>query len=65
MMSQGGGWAGGVGEMGVCCLCWQQHILGQGGGQEFLIVKIRMGVGIIGQGGGHCFEVVSAGECVL
>jgi hypothetical protein len=65
MMGHGGGQAGGVEAMGEYCLCWQQHILGQGGGRESLMDKIGVGVGMIGQGGGHRFAVVLAGVCVL
>ena len=63
-MGQGGGRAGGVEVTGEHCLCWQQHMLGQGGGRELLMDKIEVGVGMIGQGGGHCLGVVPVGVCV-
>jgi hypothetical protein len=49
---------------GEYCLCWKQHILGQGRGQESPMDKIRVGVGMIGQGGGHPLGVVPARVCV-
>ena len=62
MIGHGGGQVGGVEETG---LCWQQYMIGQGGGQELEMEKIVVGVGIMGQGGGHCFVVVPAGVCSL
>ena len=40
-------------------------MMGQGGGREFPMDKIGMGVGMLGQEGGRCFIVVPAGGCVL
>jgi len=64
MMGHGGGRAGGVEATGEYCLCWQQHILGQGEGRESPMDKIGVGVGMIGQGGGRRFAVMPAGVCV-
>ena len=65
MIGQGGGCAGRMLEMGECCLRRRWRMFGQGGGREFLIEKIGVGVGRIGQGGGRCFAVVPAGVRVL
>ena len=65
MMGQGGGRAGGVAEIGEYFLCRQWHMFGQGGGCEFPIEKIGLGVGRIGHGGGCRFIVVPARVHVL
>ena len=61
MMGQGGGRAGGVAETAEYFLRRRWCMFGQGGGREFPIEKIRVGVGRIGQGGGRRFAVVPAG----
>jgi hypothetical protein len=40
-------------------------MMGQGGGWEFLIERIGVGVGMIGQGGGRRFAVMPAKVCAI
>jgi len=61
MMGQGGGRAGGVAETGGYFLRRQWRMFGQGGGREFSMEKIGVGLGKIGQGGGRRFAVMPAG----
>ena len=65
IMGQGGGCAGGVAETGEYFLRRRWCMFGQGGGREFSIEKIGVGVGKIGHGGGRRFMVVPTGGCLL
>jgi hypothetical protein len=40
-------------------------MIGQGGGQEPVMDRIVVGVGMMGQGGGHRFAVVPVGVCAV
>jgi hypothetical protein len=65
MIGQGGGRIGSVQEMEGYCLRRRWRIFGKGGGREFLMDKIGVGVGKIGHGGGRRFVVVLTGGCLL